>query len=76
LRLELGEVASPARALIEDPDGLGFIAVVGSRVGTARHQIVAIRRGAIALAVPSSAVADADSRVTIKLGERAAGAGE
>jgi len=56
----------PARALIEDPEGLGFITVVGDTVGAERYRIVSIKSGEIMLRSSRRAGA-ASSTVTMTL---------
>lgn len=66
----------PPRALIEEPGGLGFIAVVGTAVGRQRHEVVAIERGEILLKAPASRDGDSSSAIIMKLGERVRAADE
>jgi hypothetical protein len=72
VRFSLGELrlvatvngVRPARALIEDPEGLGFITVVGDTVGAERYRIVSIKSGEIEL---SSSGSEASSTVIMTL---------
>jgi Tfp pilus assembly protein PilP len=62
----------PPRVLIQDPTGIGYIATVGTSVGSARHRIVEISATEIALEQRPGRRGEAVDRTVLAMGERAA----